>query len=118
MFSYTLRRTELMKKFTGAIISVFILFALLLSPGCKEKAEKVEKEGYETTKTQLEETKASTDILKKSIEELRMEVQKLEKEVDKLTFEKQILLAEKKRLEADVIELRIGVTPTPTEPEK
>jgi peptidoglycan hydrolase CwlO-like protein len=96
-----------MKKFTTAIIAIFMLVAFSFTPGCKNKGEKVEKETYETPQPQPEETESKTDLLKKSIEELRAEV-------EQLTFEKQKLLAEKKRLEAEVIELRIGIKPTPT----
>jgi peptidoglycan hydrolase CwlO-like protein len=103
-----------MKKFTTAIIAIFMLVAFSFTPGCKNKGEKVEKETYETPQPQPEETESKTDLLQKSIEELRAEVEKLQKDVDQLTFEKQKLLAEKKRLEAEVIELRIGIKPTPT----
>ena len=98
-----------MNIFTGlpVIVLIRVLFVL---PGCENRSDT---EIQEETVSQVEETIADTTDFKQSLEQLQAEVKELHDKINLLIIDKQKLIAEKKRLEAEVIELRIGLTTPP-----
>lgn len=87
-----------MNKLFSTVFAVFLIFSVIAFSGCR--GDDVDKERYDTVKTELEKFKKERGDTESAIEDLREEITALE-------IEKQKLLAEKKRLEAEVIELKI-----------
>lgn len=86
-----------MNKLFSTVFALFLMFSVTAFLGC---GDDVDKEKYDTVKTELEKFKKERGDTESAIEDLREEITALE-------IEKQKLLAEKKRLEAEVIELKI-----------
>ncbi|MGH7900377.1 MAG: hypothetical protein ACRENZ_01435, partial [Thermodesulfobacteriota bacterium] len=92
------------------LIPMIIILILLVIPACKNKSD-TEIQGE--TVSQIEENITDSADFKQSLEQLQAEVKDLHNKINGLIIEKQKLIAEKKRLEAEVIELRIGLTTPP-----
>ena len=97
-------------KVLTALIPMIIILTLLVIPACKNKSDT---EIQEETVSQIEENITDSADFKQSLEQLQAEVKDLHNKINDLIIDKQKLIAEKKRLEAEVIELRIGLTTPP-----
>ncbi len=98
-----------MNVFRALPMTVLIL-ALFALQGCEGKSDI---ETKEETVSQIEENITDSADFKQSLEQLQAEVKDLHNKINYLIIEKQKLIAEKKRLEAEVIELMIGLTTPP-----
>lgn len=97
-------------KVSTALTTMILILILFVIFGCENRSDT---EIQEETVSQVEENITDTTDFKQSLEQLQAEVKELHDKINLLIIDKQKLIAEKKRLEAEVIELRIGLTTPP-----